>query len=210
MTELNIDTQMRNFHRVLTVILFVVVIQSFTTMAFAKTEHQKYRVIHTEKEFEIRFYPSVTLATVYSDAHSYSELSGSGFRKLAGFIFGGNETGTKIAMTAPVHMDITQSGSSMSFVMPADMNREKLPEPKDTGVKIEQTKDEYVAAILFGGYASDKDIRFYSEKLKKLLDEKGIAYYGNFRYLGYNPPFQPFWRRNEIIVSVRWTENTAK
>jgi hypothetical protein len=201
---------MRKFHRVLTVILFVVVIQSFTTMAFAKTEHQKYRVIHTEKEFEIRFYPSATLATVYSDARSYSELSGSGFRKLAGFIFGGNETGTKIAMTAPVHMDITQSGSSMSFVMPGDLNREKLPEPKDNGVKIEQTKDEYVAAIQFGGYASDKDISFYSEKLKKLLDEKGITYYGHFRYLGYNPPFQPFWRRNEIIVSVRWAENTEK
>jgi hypothetical protein len=61
-----------------------------------------------------------------------------------------------------------------------------------------------VAAIRFGGYASEKDIRNYSERLKSLLEAKGINWYGNFRYLGYNPPFQPFGRRNEIIVNVGW------
>ena len=61
-----------------------------------------------------------------------------------------------------------------------------------------------MAAIKFGGYASDEDIVKYSAKLKKLMDEKGIIYYGNFRYLGYDPPFKPFGRRNEIIVSVKW------
>jgi len=182
----------------------LLIIQSITTMAFAETEKQKYRVVHSEKEFEIRFYPSALLATVYSDANTYRELAYPGFRKLAGYIFGGNESETKISMTSPVHMDMNQA--SMSFVMPSSFSEENLPMPDDPGVKIERTDDVYVAAIRFGGYASDKDIRNYSEKLKSILEEKGIKWYGNFRYLGYNPPFQPFGRRNEIIVNVEWKE----
>ncbi len=63
--------------------------QTFTTMALGQTEKQKYDIVYSEKEFEIRFYPSTTLATVYSSANSYKEVSGSGFRKLAGYIFEG-------------------------------------------------------------------------------------------------------------------------
>jgi len=190
-------------------LLTVLVFQMIGVMAFAKTEEQKYKVIKSEKDFEIRFYPSATLATVYLSAKSYKELSGTGFRKLAGYIFGDNSTDTKISMTSPVHMDISQSGSSMSFVMPSSYNPENLPEPDDKDVKIGKSKDEYFAAIRFSGYASDEDIIKYSGKLKDLLTEKGISYYGNFRYLGYDPPFKPFGRRNEIIVAVRWDNNSS-
>ena len=193
---------MKNNKSIILVTTALLLFQTLTNMAFAVTEKQKYSVVHSEKEFEIRFYPSAILATVYSDARNYRELAYPGFRKLAGYIFGGNESETKISMTSPVHMDMNTA--SMSFVMPSSFSEENLPRPDDPGVKIERTGDEYVAAIRFGGYASDKDITNYSEKLKRLLGEKGITWYGNFRYLGYNSPFQPFGRRNEIIVSVQW------
>jgi hypothetical protein len=83
---------------------------------------------------------------------------------------------------------------------------EKLPVPDNARVKLEETTDEYVAVLKFGGYASDKRIQQYSTKLKKLLEEREIPHEGRFRYLGYNPPYQPFGRRNEIIVSVKWAE----
>jgi hypothetical protein len=38
--------------------------------------------------------------------------------------------------------------------------------------------------------------------LKEALKSKGLTYYGNFRFLGYNPPFQFFGRRNEVIVAI--------
>jgi SOUL heme-binding protein len=193
-----------------TLIFVSIIIQSIFIPAMAKTEEQVYKVVLSEKEFEIRFYPSATLATVYSEAKSYKELSGPGFRKLAGYIFGGNESDTKISMTSPVHMDINNSRSSMSFVMPSSFMKENLPKPEDPAVLIEKTKDEYVAAIRFSGYASDEDIRTYSEKLKNLLLEKGINFYGNFRYLGYDPPYKFLGRRNEIIVSVTWSEKQDK
>ena len=177
-----------------------------TTIMAASIEKQKYRLVQSEKDYEIRYYPSAMMATIYSSAKSYRQMSTPGFRALAGFIFGGNESNTRIAMTAPVHMDINDSTSTMSFVMPSKYNEQSLPRPNDSRVKLEKSKDEYVAVLRFGGYANDQKIARYSEKLRKALEKKGISYSGNFRFLGYNPPYQFIGRKNEIIVSVDWTE----
>jgi len=196
---------MKTFIVVAAIAIFIIVLfQSYTIMSANKTEEQKYTVILKDKDFEIRFYPSATVATIYSDAKTYKDLSSPGFRKLAGYIFGGNEKNTSISMTSPVHMDINDSVSSMSFVMPSSYNEENLPKPNDPDVLIQKTADEYVAVIRFGGFASDEDLIFYSDKLYNLLEEKGITSYGNARFLGYNPPYQLVDRRNEIVVPVNW------
>jgi hypothetical protein len=191
-------------------IVLMVLFQSFTLMSLNKTEEQKYSVVLKEKDFEIRFYPSATVATINSNAKTYKDLSGSGFRKLAGYIFGGNETNTSISMTSPVHMNINDSVSSMSFVMPSSYTQENLPKPNDPNVVIHKTPEEYVAVMRFGGFASDQDLVFYSKKLNDILEEKGISAYGNARYLGYNPPYQLLNRRNEIIVSIKWDEKSSQ
>ncbi|MBF8456163.1 heme-binding protein [Kaistella sp. G5-32] len=170
----------------------------------AKTETQPYEILKKETDFEIRKYPPATMATVSMNAKSYKELSSSGFRTLASFIFGGNQSKKSIAMTSPVRMDINDSQSSMSFVMPAEYTKDNLPKPDNSAIKIETTPEEYVAAIQFGGYANDEDLKKYAAKLKKSLEAKNIEYFGNFRFLGYNAPYQVLDRKNEIIVSVRW------
>jgi len=187
------------------VVLFVL-FQSFSLMAQESTEEQKYKVVRTYDDFEIRFYPSATIATITSNAKTYNELSGPGFQKLAGYIFGGNEANTSIAMTAPVHMDVNDAGSTMSFVMPSEYTKETLPKPNDPSVSIINTKDEYVAAIRFGGFASEQDRKFYTDKLQGLLKEKAITTYGHYRFLGYDSPYQMTNRRNEIVVAVKWNE----
>lgn len=181
-----------------------IVFQIYTTMASEKTSTQAYKVIRTEKDFEIRFYPVVTMATITSTAKTYKELGSLGFRKLAGYIFGGNSSKQKIAMTAPVHMDINDSASSMSFVMPSEYHKDNLPKPNDSGVKIETSTAEYVAVVKFGGFASGEKIKKYTELLDELLKKNNLPHYGNFRFLGYNPPYQLFGRRNEIIVTLKW------
>ena len=185
-------------------VLLTLLLQSFTIMSTNKTEEQKYSVVRKYRDFEIRFYQSAMIATINSNAKTYRDLSGPGFQKLAGYIFGGNETKTRISMTSPVQMDINDSVSTMSFVMPSAYSEVNLPKPNDPDVRIKKTDDEYVAVIKFGGYASDEDIRFYSEKLQNLLKENEITPLGNYRFLGYNPPFQFIGRRNEIIVAVEW------
>jgi hypothetical protein len=192
---------------IITVILFIgfTLFQAYSVMASNKSESQPYTVVRTEKDFEIRFYPATTMAIITSSTKTYKELGNSGFKKLAGYIFGGNQTNEKIAMTTPVHMDLNQTLSTMSFVMPSQYNKDNLPEPNDSNVKIKTIAQEYVAVMKFGGYASENDIKTNSRKLENALKEASISYYGHFRFLGYNPPFQFIGRRNEIIVSVDWT-----
>ena len=177
-----------------------------TTIMASSIEKQKYKLVQSQKEYEIRHYPSAMMATMYGSANSYKQMSSPGFRTLAGFIFGGNDSNTKISMTAPVHMDINDSVSAMSFVMPSKYDEQSLPRPTDSRVKLEKSQAEYVAVLKFGGYASDDKIARYSEKLRTELEKKGISYSGNFRFLGYNPPYQFIGRKNEIIVSVNRTE----
>ncbi len=177
-----------------------------TTIMASSIEKQKFRLVQSEKDYEIRYYPSAMMATIYSSAKSYKQISTPGFRALAGFIFGGNESNTRIAMTAPVHMDINDSVSAMSFVMPSKYDEQSLPRPRDSSVKLDKSRAEYVAVLKFGGYANDEKITRYSEKLRKALEKNGISYSGNFRFLGYNPPYQFIGRKNEIIVSVNWPE----
>ncbi len=185
-----------------TLLTFLIISQLYFTMA--KTETQPYQIIRTEKDFEVRLYPSAIMATISMNARTYKELSSVGFRKLATYIFGGNHSNKNIAMTSPVHMNINETQSSMSFVMPSNYNKDNLPKPNDSSVTIVTTTQEYVAAIQFGGYANDDDIKKYAAKLQSLLKTKGIEYYGNFRFLGYNAPYQFWGRKNEIIVGIRW------
>jgi len=187
-----------------TILVAIILFQSLVIMPINKTEEQKYTIIKKYNDFEIRFYPSATIATITSNAKTYKDLASPGFRKLAGYIFGGNDGNKKIAMTSPVHMDINDSLSSMSFVMPADCEKKNLPLPNDSNIIISNTAAEFVAVIKFGGYASDKDMKVYALKLQKLLKENGISSIGSCRFLGYNPPFQFICRKNEIIINVEW------
>ncbi len=171
-------------------------------MATKNTETQEYKVIRTEEEFEIRYYPSAIMAMISSNLKSYRDLGSSGFGKLAKYIFGGNSENKQIAMTSPVHMNIGDSVSTMAFVMPSNFNKENLPKPNNADIVIENSDTEYVAVIKFGGFASTERINIHKDILEKALKNKGISYYGNFRYLGYNPPYQLFGRRNEVIVSL--------
>ncbi len=172
----------------------------------ASTETQSYRIVKTEKDFEVRVYPPAVMATVSMNAKSYKELSSSGFSKLAAFIFGGNSTKENIAMTTPVHMNICDTKSSMSFVMPVNYTKTNLPKPHDASVAIITTDEEYVAAITFSGFADDDKIKMYASQLENHLKAKEIPYSGNFRFLGYNAPYQVLGRKNEIIVKVLWSE----
>jgi hypothetical protein len=194
--------------KILLIVLLVVLIptltQLYTLMASNKTEKQPYQVIKKERGFEIRYYPPTTMATVVITASTYKEVASPGFRKLAGYIFGGNQQGMSIAMTAPVHMDMSETGSTMSFVMPQGMTPDNLPKPNDPSVHLSTSKPEYVAAIRFGGYASDEDIQKHAAKLEQLLQEQGIKHSGHFRFLGYNAPYQFLCRRNEVIVTVEY------
>jgi hypothetical protein len=171
-------------------------------MSTKKSETQGFNIIRVEKLFEIRYYPSAIMAKISSTSKSYRDLGNSGFSKLAKYIFGGNSENKQIAMTSPVHMDIGDSISTMAFVMPSNYKMGDLPQPNNADIAIETTKPEYLAVIQFGGFANTASIDKHKVILENALKEKGLTYYGNFRYLGYNPPYQLFGRKNEVVVAL--------
>jgi len=175
-------------------------------MSVVKTEKQPYRVVKKEAGFEIRFYPAVTMATVYSKGTNYKSVASSGFSKLAKFIFGGNQQKESISMTAPVIMRITDKGSSMSFVMPQKYNESPLPTPNDTQIEINKSQPTYFAAISFSGYANDEKIAVYQDQLAAMLKAKNIIRKEGFYFLGYNAPYQFIGRTNEVIIPIEWVE----
>ena len=64
----------------------------------AQTEEQKFTILEEINNIQIREYDPVIYASVTSKDNNNM------FRILAGYIFGGNDSNQKIAMTAPVHM----------------------------------------------------------------------------------------------------------
>ena len=88
---------MHKFIQILFLIFAIVILlQAYIIMSTNKTEHQRYNMILKQPDFEIRFYPPSAIASIQSSAKTYKELSGPGFRKLASYIFGNNETSSKI------------------------------------------------------------------------------------------------------------------
>ena len=139
------------------VFLFIA-FQTYITVGTKGTPQQPYAVLKTIGEMEVRRYPEALTATVLRPGGTYKEISNSGFRSLAGYIFGGNEGGKKIAMTAPVHMEMEADSSRMSFVMPADLTMDSLPRPNDPNVQLQRVPEEVVAVLRFGGFSNDSKI----------------------------------------------------
>jgi hypothetical protein len=202
----NVIINMKVIYLLSALALIFIVFQSFKSFSTSSIETQKYRVVKKEDGFEIRFYPKATFATIRSSGSNYKQVASGGFRKLAGYIFGGNDQNRSIAMTAPVRMEMSEKGSAMSFVMPEKYDMASLPKPKDATVEIKQSEPVYAAVITFGGYANDEKINDYSNKLVALLEKKKIKIIGRFNFLGYNAPFQFIGRKNEISIPIEWKE----
>jgi hypothetical protein len=176
--------------------------QAYVSKDVAKTEQQPYDVLWENDGVEARFYPQAIMATVQSTASEYKNASNQNFRVLAGYIFGGNEEKKSIAMTSPVHMSFNETGSEMSFVMPSKMAEVDLPEPNDRGIKFHQSKEKYVVALRFGGWADDEKIDKNTRLLLKALETMGVEPKSSPWFMGYNPPYQLINRRNEVAVEV--------
>ena len=179
--------------------LFVSLLASvMTTQAIAIEEpaYQVEKAWETE-QIEIRAYAPRVMAVT-----GMNEDSDSGFRVLAGYIFGGNAEEQKIAMTAPVQQSMAGE-KEMAFMIPAEYALEDLPEPEDQRVSFREAPAYTAAVIQFSGWASADKADENWQQLRQFLIAEGIDITGEPTLNQYNPPWTlPFMRRNEIIVPV--------
>ena len=168
-------------------------------------ETPEYKVIKKSGSYEVRKYEPMIIARtlVRSD---YKEATSTGFRRIANYIFGGNEKNMEIAMTAPVlsnsPVDV-DSEYEISFVMPSSFKKETLPEPNSSNVEIMGRSLDLVACISFGGWATESRVKNYHEKLNKWIEKERLKIDGKFMIAQYNSPWAlPPFRHNEILVRV--------
>lgn len=183
-------------------IVLLILSQFFMAYQSNKIETPKYTVLKSYDDFELRQYGSMILAQTVMQSSSYENTSSQGFRTVASYIFGGNDENKKIAMTAPVIMEMGDD-TKMSFVMPKEHSMESLPEPSSEEVKILKVSPKKYAVITFPGYANNKKIDKYAKKLLKSIKSEGLETVGNVKFMGYNAPWQVIGRKNEIAVEVK-------
>lgn len=162
-------------------------------------EEPKYELVAEYGDsIEIRHYePQIVAATAMTSGQN------SGFRVLAGYIFGGNEREEKIAMTAPVTTSMGSDGAEMQFMMPSEYSLDKLPKPEDKRVAFKQLPAYTAAVIRFSGRARADMAEQYWSKLQTFLADSEWQINGSPTLNQYNPPWIPgYFRRNEIIVPV--------
>ena len=184
------------------ILLIFIIVQLFAINGQKNIETYSYDVTKKYDAFEIRNYEASLFTYVKLSGNKYRDESSKGFSILAGYIFGGNEKNEKIAMTSPVAMSLEDS-MTMMFMVPKKFKKETLPKPDQSEIKFQEEPKKTVAAIAFSGWANDEKIEKYKQKLKSALDAKEIPYTNRFFFLGYNPPYEIFNRKNEIIVELK-------
>ncbi len=165
-------------------------------------ETYQYEVLKKYKDFEVRKYDSAVFASVKLDSGSYQSVSSKGFNILAGYIFGDNKQEEKIAMTTPVSMDLKDK-MTMRFLVPAKYDQKDLPEPNNSSIQFEEMPSRIVAAIRFSGWANDAKIEKHHKQLKQAIEDQGLEHSDGFTFMGYNAPFDPINRRNEVVVELQ-------
>lgn len=156
---------------------------------------------------EFRTYRSAVRAETFIQESSWQSALTEGFHRLAGYVFGENVGGTRIAMTAPVlattgrafhHADRT-----ISFVMPGDRRLASLPAPDDKRVRLREIPAHRVAVLSFRGrFGGDLPV-VKRRELLSLVDQAGLVALGEVLFAGYDTPSTlPFLRRNEVMVQV--------
>lgn len=169
---------------------------------------------------EIRRYgPRIAAQTVVTGDEN--EARNTGFRRIAGYIFGGNHRQTKIAMTAPVAQQtdkiamtapVAQSRGSdgesvIQFFMPSKWSMELLPEPDDDRVKLVEVPGETYAVLRFTGDRSSAAVAARTAELLKGLQRSCFQAKREPVAWFYDPPWTlPFRRRNEVAVAVTSSE----
>ena len=178
------------------------------------TEEIPYQTISLDGDVEIRDYQPLVKLQITKVGSRYQAPSDA-FRDLAGYIFGDNQTGQKIAMTAPVSQQAiadnenTESDAKsdkwqIAFYMPENYTLTDMPAPENQDLQLIETKPRRVAVLEFYGRRSDDNMDTNTEKLRTYLRENNIAFVDNPSYAFYNSPMMIwFLRRNEVMFELQ-------
>jgi hypothetical protein len=215
-----------NLPRIPALLLSTLLLGGCSVFGATAAEEPPFETIARDGRIEVRQYGELLVAQTSVEGE-YDEVGRVAFRRLADFIFGNNESRTKVAMTSPVLQEpspsqptnekiamtapvLQEAGDGnawvMTFVMPAEYTPSTLPRPRNPLVEIRTVPPKRVAAVTFSGILSRKKFERYSAELLDWIENNGYAARSSPRSAGYDPPWTlPPLRRNEIQIDVEKT-----
>ena len=185
----------------ITVVVLLVALAAFWFVSTSRvaTETPEYIVVRTDGKFEIRDYPTLTVATTAMER----EERNRGFGKLFRFISGSNDGSEKIAMTSPVLIDTTEKKKTMSFIMPREAVEKGVPKPSGESVALGKVQSARFAVLRFRGGRTAENEKAAIEKLTAWLVAEKLTGKGAPTFAYYDPPWTPiFMRRNEVMIPI--------
>lgn len=188
-------------------LLFFAFVTLFLGAPVMAVSEPSFSVIRSDGRIELRDYLGFIVAETEVSG-DFDAAGRTGFRRVAGYIFGGNKkpdgSSEKIAMTAPVTLEPKGDQWRLHFVMPEGYQMDSLPRPVDPNVRLREVPAHKVAAIRFSGFTTDTSIRENTESLRAWIAKEQLAEVSPPQVARYNDPFTLPWnRRNEIIIEVR-------
>ncbi|KAL3835221.1 hypothetical protein ACJIZ3_009957 [Penstemon smallii] len=181
-------------------------------------ESPQYTVVHSESDFEVRFYSDSSWMTAPApvDEISFEKATRNGFHRLFQYIEGANLNSSRVSMTVPVLTSIVpgagplhSSAYFVKFYLPVKFQgTPPLPLP-ELNLQPDPWKSHCIAVRKFSGFARDNNIVKEAEKLAISLSksqwanstsgtQSGYAY----SIAQYNSPFKFISRVNEVWVDV--------
>jgi hypothetical protein len=182
------------------------------------TEQPEYTVEARHPGLEVRRYAARVVAETIVDDREWRQSLDEGFRRLAGYIFGGNTKRQPLAMTAPVNASprretigmtapVTarpdQQGLTVAFTMPRQRTLSSLPAPVDPRVHLREQEAQRMAVVRFRGrYREERKNAMEAELLRRVRDAD-LDPVGPPVFAGYDAPSTlPLLRRVEMWVPV--------
>ena len=165
-------------------------------------EEPAYEVIDTHDGFEVRRYVPTVQARVQTAGRDGGAASG-GFRRVAGYIFGGNSERASIAMTAPVHMWEEGGSGWLAFTMPSAYAMETLPAQRRRCSPPSNVRRYGGRGPIQRSHDAKKTARVESG-LRAAVEREGYVATGPAVLAVYENPWTtlPFMRRNELHLHL--------
>ncbi|MCF8483849.1 MAG: heme-binding protein [Rhodobacteraceae bacterium] len=192
---------MRNLVRA--VAMGMMMAQTAGADTFKGYEMPPYRVEAQDGAREVRVYGPHVVAEVMVAGDRATAIS-RGFSALAGYIFGGNDQGAKVAMTVPVAQELQGANWHVRFMMPSEYTVDSLPKPNDSRIRFVQMPGDRQVVERFSGMPGNADMGGRADALRAWAAARGLTVVGAPKYYFYDAPMTlPWKRRNEVALTVK-------
>ncbi|KAL6011465.1 hypothetical protein ACLOJK_001913 [Asimina triloba] len=172
-------------------------------------ESPQFTVVHSESDFEIRYYRESEWMTATVRGISFEKATKEGFHRLYQYLHGANSNSSQFVMTSPILTSIIPGDQSSEYVVkfyfPGNFHTVPPAPLPELNLQLLKWGNHCVAVRKFSGFARDKNIGKEADSLLTVLGKFGSAVLEDnhgYTIAQYNASFHLSGRLNEVWINV--------